>query len=143
MGTLDPDFQDSGAAWDALKTRMREANEPLCTAAAKLLDAGLEGQIVPLSWGPPALMLMVGTVSALGRALGQALGSTPDVRAAFERRRQLPVETASLLRDVRAALDAAGGASSLMLPVPQTSPQAYVVAGDIGEISQLVLSQAP
>jgi hypothetical protein len=139
MGTLDPDFEDSGAAWGALKATMREANKPLCTAAAKLLDAGLEGQIVPLAWGPPALVLLVGPVSTLG----QAIGSTPDVRAAFELRRQLPVETASLLRYVRDALDAAGGASSLMLPLPHASPTAYVLAGDFGEISQLVLGQAP
>lgn len=139
MGANDPGFQDSGAAWDALKARIDEANEPLRAAAAKLMDAGLEGHIVPLSWGPPALLLMVGPVSSLS----QTIGSTPDVRAAFGRRRQLPVETALLLRYVRDALDAAGGASSLMLPLPHASPTAYVLAGDFGEISQLVLGQAP
>lgn len=128
------DFQDSGAAWESLKARMREANKPLFAASAKLLDAGLAGSIVPLSWGPPALLLLVGTTSQLRTALG----STDDARAAFERGRQLPVETASLRDAVRHALGAAGGAGSLMLPLPDTNPTAYVVAGDVGEISRLV-----
>lgn len=117
-----------------MKARMHEANEPLREAAAKLIDAGLTGSIVPLSWGPPAQLLLVGNMSELRKALS----STDDTRSAFERGRQLPVETASLRDAVMQALGAAGGAASLMLPLRHTNPAVYVVAGDVAEVSRLV-----
>lgn len=128
------DFQDSGAAWESLKTRMRQANEPLLAASAKLVDAGMAGSIVPLSWGPPALLLLVGTRSELRKALC----STDDTRSAFVRGRHLPVDTASLRDSVMQALGAAGGAASLMLPLRDSNPTVYVVAGDVAEVSRLV-----
>lgn len=129
-----PHFEDSDPeGLSAFQRNLAEHRARLVEAACSVAAVGGRGVLVPLTDSAAPTFAVIATRPELTQLLAM-----PDaMRVSIALGQNLQATQHRLFGPVRDALEAAGSAAGVLLPIAGTSPLLYLVAGDMASIAHL------